>query len=349
MGKPKVIVDPSFRRMNEIFSPSDLERLDRIAEVVWAKDQLMPRDLFLQALPDAEAIICADWDRYGDVLPTAKKLRAIFGVSGAYPGGLDYDYCFTHNIRVLSVAPTFARQVAEMALGMALSLCRDIATGDRAMREGTEAWIWEGNIGTYMLYDKPVGFIGYGSIARALQPLLQPFNVSISAYDPWVPEGILRRQGVQPVDLAALMSQSQLVFVLAAPTVENRALLSREYLEMLQPNAVFVLVSRAHVVDFDALTDLVVAGRFKAAIDVFPYEPIERDHPIRKAANALLSAHRAGSVEEGLWEIGEAVLDDLELVLRGLPPQRLSRAEPELVNRYSFMNVTRSADEEKKS
>ena len=73
------------------------------------------------------------------------------------------------------------------------------------------------------------------------------------------------------------------------------------------------------MVDFDALTELVIAGRFRAAIDVFPREPLEPDHPIRQAPNAILSAHRAGTVKEGLWEIGEMVLDDLEVILRGLP------------------------------
>ncbi len=95
-----------------------------------------------------------------------------------------------------------------------------------------------------------------------------------------------------------------------------------------------VLVSRAHVVDFDALTDLVLQGRFKAAIDVFPQEPLAADHPIRRAEGAVLSAHRAGSVQEGLWEIGAMVVDDLEAIVRGLPPQRLQQAQPELAPMY---------------
>ena len=343
-GKPKVIVDPSFRKMNEIFSKADQERLYQIADVVWGKDEPMPSDAFLAALPDADAIICADWTRYGDVLPQATRLRTIFGVSGAFPYDLDYDYCFAHGIRVLSVASSFARQVAEMALGMALSLARQIADGDRKMRAGTEGWIWDGNIGAFMLYDKPVGFIGYGNIARELHPLLKPFNVPISAYDPWVSDTALRRQGVTPVDLATLLRQSRFVFVLAAPTVENRALLSREYLEMLAPDSVLILVSRAHVIDFDALTDLLLAGRFKAAVDVWPREPLDLNHPLRSCENVLMSSHRAGSVEEGLWEIGEMVLEDLELQARGLPPQRLQRAEPEMINRYASNNVPPADD-----
>ena len=93
--------------------------------------------------------------------------------------------------------------------------------------------------------------------------------------------------------------------------------------------------NRAHVVDFDALTAPVLAGRLKAAIDIFPREPPPPDHRIRRAPNAVLAAHRAGSVPEGLRAIGTMVADDLEAILRGLPPQRLQVAQPEFVARYT--------------
>lgn len=341
--KPTVIVDPHFRTMGEVFSPADRQRLDDLAHVVWGQDEPMPMEVFLEALPEADAIICADW-RYGDVLPQAKKLRAIFVISGAFPLALDYEYCYQNFIRVLSVAPAFARQVAEMCLGLALASARDIPFGDRAMRAGNEAYLHEGNVGTFMLFDQPVGIIGYGNIARELHKLLLPFNAHISVYDPWQSAGYLKRQGVVSKSLDALMSENQVVFVLAAPTKDNQAMLSREYLALLPTGAVLVLASRAHVVDFDAMTEMVLAGQFKVATDVFPTEPLTADHPIRRADHAVLSAHRAGSVQEGLWEIGEMVLDDLAVVLKGLPPRRLQNAEPELSLRYA-VNRAKNPDE----
>ena len=78
-----------------------------------------------------------------------------------------------------------------------------------------------------------------------------------------------------------------------------------------------------------------LARRFKAAIDVFPVEPLPADHPIRQAPGAVLSAHRAGSVKQGLWAIGRMVVDDLEAIIQGLPPQRMQLAQPELVGRLN--------------
>lgn len=332
--RPRVIVDPHFRSMGEIFSPRDRARLDAIADVVWGRDQPMPDADFAAAVPEAEAVVCADW-RYGDeALRSAKKLRAVLTVSGGFPRRIDYEECFARGIRVLSAAPAFARSVAEMALALALAAGRDIVVSDREMRAGNERWLHAANRDAFMLYGKPVGMIGYGGIAHALQPLLAPFGTPIGVYDPWLGDGYLRSRGVAPMGLDDLLATSKVIFVLAAPSDENRALLSREKLSLIQPGAVFVLVSRAHVVDFDALSEFAVAGRFKVATDVFPAEPIDAGHPIRRAETAILSPHKAGGTIEGCLEIGEMVVDDLETILRGPPPMRMLNAQPELIRRY---------------
>jgi phosphoglycerate dehydrogenase-like enzyme len=326
--------------MQEIFAPADREQLHVIVDVSWGRDEPMPLNAARAALEHAIAIVSSDW-RYGALPDEAVSLRAIIDVSGGFPQTLDYAHCFARGIRVLSAAPAFGPQVAKMALAMALAASREIVVGDQAMRTGEERWLKAGNATTFMLYDQQVGFIGYGSIARCLKPLLAPFHCPIAVYDPWLGEGYLRSQGVEPVTLLQLLRTSHIVFVLASPSTENQALLSRELLAEIQPGAVLVLISRAHVVDFDALTEFVLEGRFKAAIDVFPVEPLPLDHPIRRAPGAILSAHRAGSVKEGLWEIGRMVVDDLEAIVQGLPPQRLQVAQPELIGRFATNRVPR--------
>ncbi len=105
------------------------------------------------------------------------------------------------------------------------------------------------------------------------------------------------------------------------------------------------------MVDFEALTARLHEGRFRAAIDVFPTEPLAHDNPIRSAPRTILSAHRAGSATEGLREIGDMVVEDLEAVLRGLPPRSMQNGERELLQRYAprqtivpFIPETETAD-----
>lgn len=320
--------------MDDVFAPADRRRLVEAVDVVWGRDEPMPDDAFRAALPDAFAVVSAGW-RYGPVLDAAENLRAILTVSGGWPPELDHGYCFARGIRVLSAAPAFAGAVAEMALGLALACSRDIVGGDRAMRSGEERWLSAGEgLGTFPLYGKRVGFVGFGNIGRALRDLIAPFRCELVAHDPWLTDAYLREERVEPTSLAHLLESSRVIFVLATPTTENRALLSRDLLERVTLGSVVVLVSRAHVVDFDALTELVLAGRFRAAIDVFPTEPLDPAHPIRSAPDAVLSPHRAGLVQEALWELGRYVVDDLEAMVRGLPPRRMQLAEPELATRY---------------
>lgn len=333
-ASPQAVIDMFGRRVDEIFSESDQRRLRDTVQVVWARDEPMPDDQAAEALETAEFVVCSGW-RYGELRGRFPRLRAIIDVAGGLPRGLDYQEAYARGIHVLTAAPGFGRQVAEMSLGLALASCREIAIGDRALREGRERYMHHGNETTFMLFDKPIGIIGYGAIAQALHPLLVPFGGTISAYDPWLGDGYLRSRGVRPVGLEELLRESRFVFVLAAPSSENKALLDRAHLELLRPDAVLLLISRAHVVDFDALTDLLAQGRFRAGIDVFPEEPVPADHPIRRLDSAVLSAHRAGSLRDGMWDLGALVVDDLEMLARGLPPRRLQGASRELVARLT--------------
>ncbi|MBX3011645.1 MAG: hypothetical protein KF832_09050 [Caldilineaceae bacterium] len=333
--RPTILLDPAGRTRNEIFEPADLQRLHELADVIWARDEAMPAAEFESIKHKLFAIVTGRW-RYGKVaeLPS---LRAILEVGGRHPSPevLDYATCFARGIRVLSCAPAFGPMVAEMALGMALAAARQIVTTHVRFTQGTEQWLHAGNTHAFTLYGQTVGMIGFGSLARALKPLLAPFNCPILAYDPWLPPTYLSSQGVTPTDLETLLSTAKVIFVLAIPSLENQALLTRAQLERIQSDAILVLISRAHLVDFDALTALAMAGRLRAAIDVFPQEPLPLDHPIRQAPNVILSAHLAGSVPQDLRAIGRMVVNDLEAMLRGLPPFAMQVAQPELIYRLA--------------
>lgn len=333
--KPKIILDPAGRKIAEIFEPADLDRLYAIADVIWGQDEPMPSAALEAAKQEVFAIVTGRW-RYGDVAELP-KLRAILEVGGRHPSPavLDYQACFARGIRVLSCAPAFGPMVAEMALGMALAAARQLVHNHTLFTQGQEKWLHAGNTQAFTLYGQTVGMIGFGSLARCLKPLLAPFGCPMLAYDPWLPQTYLASQGVMPTDLETLLAAAKVIFVLAIPSVENKALLDRDKLQRIQPDAILVLISRAHLVDFDALTELAMAGRLRAAIDVFPQEPLPLDHPIRNAPNVILSAHLAGSVPKELRTIGRMVVNDLEAMFNGLPPLAMQVAQPELVFRLA--------------
>ena len=103
---------------------------------------------------------------------------------------------------------------------------------------------------------------------------------------------------------------------------------------MIRADAIFLLMSRAAVVDFSVFVELVGAGRFRAATDVFPVEPVAKDDPVRSVDGMLLSAHRTGGMPIALFEIGRQAVADAELILKGLPPVVCRKALPETVRRF---------------
>jgi phosphoglycerate dehydrogenase-like enzyme len=184
------------------------------------------------------------------------------------------------------------------------------------------------------LYRADVGIIGFGYVGKELLRLLEPFGCTVRIYDPWIPDSVIHKAGAVAVNLDTALSTSQFLFIAAGVTADNEGFLDAARLTRVPDGARVILVSRAAVVDFDALLDEVGSGRFFAGIDVWPVEPTPLDSRARGMDHAVLSPHRAGGTEDALYEIGEMIGDDLDLIVQGLAPVRMQPAAWELVRRY---------------
>ena len=331
--KPLLIADPFPQSWGNIFTNHDLERLEKMVSIKYSGDDKMADMVFDEALPDAVAVV-GQTAMPKERLERAKKLKAIFNVEGNFYQNIDYEFCFRNSIYVLNCGEAYAQAVAEMAMGFALDLARGISREDRYFRAGKERYLFEAGKDAVLLSGAHVGLIGFGNLGRALRPLLAPFHCNVKAYDPWLPESVLREHGCEPSTLEDLLSSSRFIFVLAGVTDENRGFLGEKEFDLIQHGSVFLLMSRAAVVDFDELTKRVANGQFKAASDVWPSEPMSADHPARSIEDFLLSPHRAGAIPQAFHKIGQMLVDDLDLILKGLPPARMQPARRETVARF---------------
>lgn len=331
MTKPVVIFDPHWRQAGELFSSADRTRLEADYEVIWGNDAPIPAAVLENALPHALALIAATPRVDRTVLAAAPGLRAVIEVSGAFPASIDYPACFARGVEVLSCAPGFRESVAEMALAMTLAGLRGLVDQHEAFRRGDEAWLSDRSGRDVTLFGLPMGFVGFGQIARETLRLMAPFRPRVKVYDPWLPQEVARAHGVTLTPLDEVLATSRCLHIAATPTAENRGLIGAAELARLPDHALVVLISRAHLVDFDALISEVSRGRLTAAIDVFPTEPVAADHPLRRLPGLILSPHRAAAVEGGRHLIGRLILDDLAALARGEPPGALLRADPERV------------------
>ena len=328
-----ILVDPYPRTLDQIFSPQACARLEAIAPVTWHDGSRAGPDLVEQLLPELVAVV-GQTALPAERLERAPGLRAVVNVEGNFLPNIDYPACFARGIDVLGIGPVFGPPVAELALGLALAAARDIPRGDAEIRAGTEILFDEGaNDESFLIAGKTVGLVGCGNLAQSLLALLRPFGCELLGHDPWLDEAALATLGLEAVGLDELFVRSRVVFVLSPVTTENVGSIGRECFEAMAPGSVVVLVSRAGVVDWPALLDAAASGRIRAAVDVWPEEPISATEPARTTPGTILSAHRAGNVPEIWRRVGEMVADDLEALFGGRPATRLQRADPLTVGR----------------
>ncbi len=338
--KPIILLDPAPRLVSDIFSAQAIASL-RDAFTVLERGAETAAEFYEKHLVDAQFII-GQPGLDTRMIERAANLKAVINVEGNFLQNMDYDACFRRNIHVLSISPVFAQPVAELALGLALSLARDIPRAHQSFQEGTEQYGLAGNQTARLLMRCRLGFIGFGDLGRAILSVFFGFSPSVRVYDPWVSPEVLRREGLEPATLAQVLEWSDVIPVVASVTEQSTKLIGKSELQKMRPGAHLLLLSRAEVVDFDALMDACDSGHIRAAVDVFPIEPLPSSHRLRTTPNIILSAHRAGALNSALLDIGDRTLADVKLMASGLPPQNCKRAEPELVGRARSKPVDKS-------
>jgi phosphoglycerate dehydrogenase-like enzyme len=329
-GKAQILVDPFPRVEEMIFTGPSRARLDAVAELVcyWESGR-MPDEDVERLLPETDIIIGqTHLDRAR--IDRAERLKAVINVKANWEPFIDYGYLQAKGIYVLTVAPCMGPAVAEWCLGAAIDLGRGITKADGLFRAGKEAYSLAGNRRSVSLFGADVGLIGYGNLGRSLVPLLRPFGAAIRIYDPWLHDRYLEAEGIIPASLDDVLTTSQYLFLLAGVSSENEGFLNADKLDRIKKDASVILGSRAEIVDFDALIQRAEARAFRLAVDVYPEEPVPLTNPIRKAEQPVFSAHRAGGIPATYERIAEWMVEDVEQILRGLPPLRLQRAEPSL-------------------
>ncbi len=324
-----IIVDPFPREMGLIFKPNKIKLLKKNFKIINAPSKNKLK-FYKQHISTADFII-GQPDLPKSMLTLASKLKAIFNVESNFMDNMDYDYCFKNNIYVLSTAPVFAQSVAEIAVGLTISLKRDIHKVHLDFFQKKEKYGLESNLRSSLLLDNKIGFIGFGDLAKSLKPMLMPYTSNFKVYDPWLPNKLIEANGCKSASLKEIFKDCDVVYVLATITTKNKSMIDKKLLKLMKKDTCLLILSRASVINFQDLNKILNKDKIKVATDVFPQEPVPKNDPIRKQKNILFSAHRAGALESVFFEMGDIVYEDLLLMTKGLPPRLCRRAELETV------------------
>lgn len=331
MTKPLVISAPEPRSIDLIFTDAAKAEFYERYEILEVETNGLPA-LDSETLARAQYVL-GQPPISAETLTQMTSLRCVFNVESNLINNMPYETLFQRGIHVVTTGAVFAMPVAELGLAMALNLSRSIIDADNAFQTGSELWGGDGNANARLISGSTVGILGFGDLGKALAKLLAGFDANIIVHDPWLPPSVLRENGVEPVDLDRVLSQSDTLFVVASVTSENEGFLNASRFAQMKSGASFILLSRANIVNFDDLIEAVRSGHILAASDVFPVEPLPLDHSVRTLPGFIRSAHRAGALDIAFKRMGDMVLEDMALLDQGLPPMRCKRAERETVAR----------------
>ncbi len=178
------------------------------------------------------------------------------------------------------------RAVAELTLGLALSLLREVPAMDRDIRAG----VWKKRMGC-LLQDKKVGVIGLGRIGRATAALFTALGAQIAYSDPVTDSADFTR-----MELNALLAWADIITV-HAPPAKGEFLLSAERLALMREGSWLINAARGGIADEEALAELLAQGKLAgAALDVFAREPYTG--PLTKLDNVILTPHIGSYAKE---------------------------------------------------
>ncbi|EPH42040.1 hydroxyacid dehydrogenase [Streptomyces aurantiacus] len=227
-------------------------------------------------------------------LAAAPRLRAVVHTAGSVRGHLT-PACWERGIEVSSAAAANALPVAEYTVAMILLTGKHVlerAHAFKATRRRDDPLDTPRTVGNY---GRTVGILSASHVGRRVVELLRPYDVRVLLHDPYVDEAEAAALGVRAVGLGELFERSDIVSVHTPLLPATRGLVGRREIAAMRRDAVLINTARGAVVDQDALTEAVLAGRVRVVLDVTEPEVLPPGHPLWGCENALITPHLAGS------------------------------------------------------
>lgn len=319
--KPIALVTAPFRG-------AGLLQLQSLAEVVldpWIDQTPLriygPDDLAERVKQEGARILICEADFcMGAVLDL--PLLAIASTRGD-PSNVDVAGATARGIPVLHAPGRNADAVAELTVALLFAASRQILLADRDLRAGQI--VKDGRLSyqrfrSWQLAGRTAGLIGLGAVGRATRWRLEGLGMKVIAFDPYRDDATH--------DLDALLAESDVVSMHAAPTPESLEMIGRREFERMREGAIYINSARAGLHDLNALTDALIDGHLSAAgLDHFTGERLPDGHPLLALDNVVLTPHIGGATYDTESNHSRMIADDLARLLNGERPRFLANAD----------------------
>src|SRR6202044_3179050 len=234
------------------------------------------------------------------LLESAPKLRVV-GRAGVGVDNIDTAAATHAGIVVMNTPGANAIAVAELTLGLMISMCRSIPRANTTMHAGK--WDKKTLQGSE-LRGKTLGIVGLGRIGLEVARRAASFGMDIIGYDPFVAPVIARENGVTLVNIDDIFKQSDYLTLHVGLTTQTEGLINQTSLRIVKKGIRIINCARGELIVEAALAEALKSGQVAgAALDVFHQEPL-KDSPFYALDNVILSPHIAGATDEAQEAIG---------------------------------------------
>ena len=262
-----------------------------------------------QVLPKAWGLVVRSATQVNaSLLEKAPQLKLILR-AGEGTDNIDKALCAQRGIKVSNTPGANNNSAAEHALALLFTVLRKTAWANSHLSSG--GWDksrWVGN----ELTGKKIGIVGYGRIGQILSKRLAGFEPQILFYDPFVEKGLFPYVR-KAQDLCEIFSTCDIVTLHLPLISSTKGLIKRALLESMLPHSIFINASRGGLVDEEALYEILAQEKIRGAgLDVFATEPLEKESPLRKLPNLILTPHLGASTEEAQLRVGQMALEQMK-------------------------------------
>jgi len=250
-----------------------------------------------------------------DLIQRADNCKIIARV-GVGLDNIDQEAAKEKNIRVINAVEGAMNAVAELVVGLMLSLAREIPRADREVRNGN--WIKKELMGTE-LRGKYLGIVGLGNIGKRLGRLAKSFNMNIIGFDVMpIDEEFSKEVGLMKADLGTLLASADYVSLHVPLLDSTKHMINAENIATMKNTARIINTSRGGVIDENALYNALKNGGLGgAALDVFETEPATSNN-LRELPNFISTPHMGAQTKEAQSLAANVIAEKIIQILRGV-------------------------------
>ncbi len=273
-------------------------------------------DQILERIQDFEIVVVRSRTTITrQMIERASRCKIIARV-GVGLDNIDQDAAREKGIRVINAVEGAMNAVAELVLGMMLSLARHTARADRAIRDGK--WLKKELKGTE-LRGKYLGIVGLGNIGKRLGRLARALNMNIIGYDVVpIDEEFAKEVGLIKADLDTLLKSSDYVSLHVPLLDSTRHMIDAQKMSIMKNTAVLINASRGGVIDEDALYDALSSGTLGGAgLDVFEEEPAVGSR-LAELDSVVMTPHIGAQTKEAQSLAANVTGEKIVQILRGV-------------------------------